>query len=143
MRSPGGSAGEWRRSSRAGEGTSRSEDPAKNGRTEKILFFSEKRLTSAPQGANLLWILSGEQFSLYEKGKKDKKPPLQRFANFSETLAPAYLSRYAERRGGKCRLRSASYSVAASHVHGLFYPFPAASTQLPERFARAFLLAES
>lgn len=56
-------------------------------------------MTPAPQGANLLWILSGEQFSLYEKGKKDKKPPLQRFANFSETLAPAYLSRYAERRG--------------------------------------------
>ncbi len=48
-------------------------------------------MTPAPQGANLLWILSGEQFSLYEKGKKDKKPPLQRFANFSETLAPAYL----------------------------------------------------
>ena len=88
---PGGSAGEWRRSSAAGKGTSRSEDPAKGRTKEKILFFSEKRLTPAPQGANLLWILSGEQFSLYEKGKKDKKPPLQRFANFSETLAPAYL----------------------------------------------------
>ena len=31
-------------------------------------------MTPAPQGANLLWILSGEQFSLYEKGKKTKNP---------------------------------------------------------------------
>ena len=89
-----------------GKGAGRSEDPAKNGRTkEKILFFSEKRLTPAPQGANLLWILSGEQFSLYEKGKKDKKPPLQRFANFSETLAPAYL-RDMRSAGGKVSFAS-------------------------------------
>ena len=31
-------------------------------------------MTYRPQGVNLLWILSGEQFSLYEKGKKTKNP---------------------------------------------------------------------
>ena len=45
-------------------------------------------MTPAPQGANLLWILSGEQFSLYEKGKKDKKPPLQRFVTFLKRSRP-------------------------------------------------------
>ena len=56
-------------------------------------------MTPAPQGANLLWILSGEQFSLYEKGKKDKKTPFATFRQFFRNARARISSRYAERRG--------------------------------------------